>query len=235
MFWMRKYVLQPWENYRGLSYGDLVVRWSSWLMSNNPDNYNSNDMLFMRGNIGYHDTKDNFYFKTNVEIPQGTAILIPVVTTLINYGDYHEGKLINDEISLRQAVSHHVNAAGPFWAMLEEIDSPNKSLRKIVPDLELFRVESPLFQLNTSPQNPFLNRMDEPILPGIHIALGSGYFAFLHNSKPSTYRIRFGGHGMYGFYTDAMYEVTITDIHKIKKDISGQNTSPSALQKNKTN
>ena len=229
----QKYVLQPWENYRGLSYGDLVARWHSWLMCDNPDNYNSDDMLFMRGNIGYHNKRDTFYFKTNVVIPQGTAILIPVVTTLINYGDYHEGKQINDEFSLRQAVHDHVNAAGPFWATLEEIDGSNKFLKKIVPDLELFRVESPIFQLNISRQNPFLHRMDEPVLPGTYTALGSGYFVLLHDLIPSKYRIRFGGKGMYDFYTDAMYEITISDIEKIKKDISGQNTSPSELQENK--
>lgn len=230
----QKYVLQPWENYRGLSYGELVVRWHNWLMSKDPDNYNSTDILFLRGNIGYHDKRDSFYFKTNVVISQETAILIPVVTTLINYGDYHEGKVINDEFYLRQAVHDHVNAAGPFWATLEVIDNSTISLKKIVPDLELFRVESPLFQINISHLNPFLNKMDEPVFPGIYTALGSGYFILLYNLIPSKYRIRFGGKGMYDFYTDAMYDITITDPQKIKKDISGYNTSPSALQGNKT-
>jgi hypothetical protein len=172
----QKYVLQPWENYRGLSYGELVARWHNWLMSENPDNYNFTDILYLRGNIGYHDKMDYFYFKNNVVISQETAILIPVVTTLINYGDYHEGKLVNDEFFLRQAVYEHVNAAGPFWATLEIFDDSNKTLKKIVPDLEIFRVESPLFHLNISPQNPFLHKMDEPVLPGIHTALGAGYF-----------------------------------------------------------
>ena len=229
----QKYVLQPSENFRGISYGDMIARWHSWLMSANPDNYNFGDILFMRGSIGYHDRKDVYYFKPNVVISEGTAILIPVVTTIFNYGDSDQGKQINDELSLRQAIKDHVNAAGPFWATLEEINNSTKLLKKIVCNLELFRVESPIFQLVISPKNPFLNKMYEPLFPGSHTALGSGYFLLLHNLLPGKYRIRFGGNGMYNFYTDALYEITITDRHKVKKDISGQNTSPSMLEDHK--
>lgn len=228
-----KFILKPSDNYRGLSYGELVIRWHSWLMSDDPEKYNSGDVYFLRGNIGYHEQPDTFFFRKNIKIHEGTAILVPVVTTLYAYGDYYDGKLINDEFLLRRAIQEHVDAAGPFWATIEQVDSPIVSLKRIVSDLGLYRFESPLFQLNTSDRNPFLNSMDEPNLPGIRTALGAGYFVLLQNLDPSKYRIRFGGKGMSDFFTDAIYEITIISKDKIQKDISGHSKSPNELLEGK--
>jgi hypothetical protein len=229
----QKFVLKPWENYRGISYGELLVRWSNWLVSDNPDKYVDTDMLYLRGNLGYQDNQNTFYSRSNVQIREGTAILVPIVTTLYSFGDSYDGQLISDEFYLRKAVREHVDAAGPFWATIEGASHQSGSPKKLVPNLSLYRMESPLFQLNISKLNPFLNKLDEPMYPGTHTSLASGYFILLRDLIPSKYAIRFGGKGMGNFFTDALYEIVITKKDKIRKDISGQNKTPSALLKEK--
>ena len=109
------YVLSPTDNYRGLSYGELVARWTRWLMSASPDNYKVKDFLFLRGNIGHHTEPDSLYEPHKIEIEQGTAILIPIITTFYKIGDSYEGVVIEDEELLRHALYEHVNAA---WSIL---------------------------------------------------------------------------------------------------------------------
>ena len=108
-----------------------------------------------------------------------SAILVPIVTTHYNIGEYYQGCIISNEFQLRKAVREHVDAAGPFWAVLEMVNE--NSIYKLVPDLESFRVESMLFELYVSKNNPFLNKMDEPNFPGKHLGLVSGYFVLLRD------------------------------------------------------
>ena len=120
--------------------------------------------------------------------------------------------------------------AGPFWAILEMNESHTKVF-KLVPNLDSFRVESMPFELNISEHNPFLDKMDEPNYPGKYTALVAGYFVLLRNLPVSSYRIRFGGYGMDGFYTESLYEINITPKNMTVKDISGPNFTPNNLRK----
>jgi hypothetical protein len=156
------------------------------------------------------------------------GILVPIVTTHYTFGDSYKGLIINDEYYLRKAVREHVDAAGPFWATLEKLGTNYKVFR-LVSNLELFRVESPLFELDVSEVNPFLDKMDEPIYPGKHTALVSGYFVILRDLPTGSYRIRFGGYGMDNFYTDSLYDVNIISKEKITNDISGSTFTPDYL------
>jgi hypothetical protein len=228
------HVLSPPDNYRGISYGELIVRWTRWLMSASPDNYKVEDFLFLRGNIGHHSKPDSFYEAPKIAVEQGTAILIPIITTFYMIGDPYEGVVIEDEELLRHALYEHVNAAGPFWATIKIIDIPGQQIKRIVKNLEDFRFESPLFCLTVSEKNPFLNKMDVPVIPGTHAALAGGYFVLLKDLPPSQFRIRFGGKGLSIFFTDSLYEITVNArLSTTSKDISGYNTSPDMLiQKN---
>ena len=42
-----------------------------------------------------------------------------------------------------------------------------------------------LFELNISKNNPFLDKMDEPNIPGTCMAMVAGYFVFLYRLPPS--------------------------------------------------
>jgi hypothetical protein len=117
--------------------------------------------------------------------------------------------LIEDEYGLREALGEHVNAAGPMWALIQDMSVPNEPVRKIVNNLSEFRFESGLFDLSISYKNPFLAKMDVPIIPGKRLSIIGGYFILLRNLPPARYRIRFGGEGPYKFYTDSLYEINI--------------------------
>ena len=161
-----KYVVKTSENYRGLSYNDIIIRWQSWLLGNDPDKHLPSDILFLRGSVGWHQSEHS-YFHASVEVRYGTAILVPIITTLYYSGQCYEGILIKDELYLRKAIQEHVDAAGPFWASLQTVGKPRKTM-KLVQNLESFRVESTLFDLYVSRKNPFLNKMDELVRPGKH-------------------------------------------------------------------
>lgn len=227
----KKYVVQTNENYRGLSYDDIIIRWHRWLLSDKPDQQSYEDIQFLRGSVGYHKSKSS-YLSASVEIPQGTGILVPIVTTHYNLGEHYQGLIIQDEFSLRRAVREHVDAAGPFWAILE-MNERHPTVFKLVQNLESFRVESMPFELNISEHNPFLNKMDEPTCPGIHTAMVAGYFVLLRKLPVSSYKIRFGGYGMDGFFTDSLYAIRITPREKIVKDVSSTTFSPTRLLKEK--
>src|SRR6188508_1900645 len=143
-----KYVVKTSENYRGLSYGDMIVTWQRWLLSENPDEHQYGDILFLRGNIGYHQSNSD-YLKCFNEISEGMSILVPIVTTHFTIGESYKGTIINNEFYLRKAVREHVDAAGPFWATLEKMGK-NHNVLKLVPNLESFRVESMPFELEVS-------------------------------------------------------------------------------------
>jgi hypothetical protein len=226
-----KYFVKPSENYKGLSYGDLTSSWLRWLLSDVPDQYDYGDILFLRGSIGHHNSISN-YLKSSVMIPQGVAILVPIVTTHFFMGDRYNGITISEDVTLRKAVREHVDAAGPFWATLE-ID--NKKVVKLVPTLDSFRIESPVFELQVSEKNPFLELMDEPNSPGVHKALVGGYFVLLHNLPVGTYRIRFGGYGMDKFYTESLYKIDIMAKKIVDNDVSGPEYTPKHLQHEKRN
>lgn len=225
-----KYVLKSSENYKGLSYSDLTIRWQRWLLSENPDDHQHGDIIFLRGSIGHHDNK-KFFFESSVCVREGNGILVPIITTHYNIGEYYDGLQLKNEFQLRAAIREHVNAAGPFWAVME-IEN-NNSVVKLVPNIESYRVESMPFELDVSKNNPFLDKMDEPNYPGSYIAIVSGYFILLKNLPQSTYKIRFGGYGMDGFYTESLYKINVFSERSCVKDLSGLDFAPSLLSDKK--
>lgn len=226
-----KFVVKTSENYKGLSYSDIISTWQRWLLSESPDQYQCGGIFFLRGSIGYHKSSSH-YFESSLEISYGAAILVPVITTHYNMGERYKGRVINDEYSLRKAVREHVDAAGPFWAALEMGNIPPRVVR-LVSNLESFRVESMPFELNISKENPFLDKMDEPNYPGKYTALVAGYFVLLQDLPPLSYRLRFGGYGMDGFYTESLYEINIKSAINKDKDVSGPNFTPDHLLQEK--
>jgi len=226
-----KYIVKTSENYKGLSYNNIIIRWQRWLLSDRPDQHQFGDILFLRGSVGYHRSSSS-YLHTSVVVPEGIPILVPVVTTLYNIGERYKGQLIKDEFYLRKAVREHVDAAGPFWATLS---NNGGRVFRLAQNLAEFRVESMLFKLKVSEQNPFLDRMDERIFPGEYTSLVAGFFILLRDLPPSSYKIRFGGYGMDGFYTESLYEIQIISRKISAKDISGATFSPDHLTTEKKN
>ena len=46
-------IVQPNENFGGLSYGEWAAEWNKCLFSEDPDTYDGSNVLFLRGNVDY--------------------------------------------------------------------------------------------------------------------------------------------------------------------------------------
>jgi hypothetical protein len=198
------------ENYNGRSYGEWIATWTNWLLSDQTDYTEANDVLFLRGNFGYGQNLDNFYNKTNENaetIYAGTAVLMPTVCTFLTIGSVYEGSKIESEIGLRNAINKTVHAGGEAWAKIKRRNDRNNGTD--IPNLLDYYVESPLFKLFVSEQNKFLDKFVEPIEPGVHDAITGGYFILLKEFEPDIYRVRFGGKGKGNYITDSIYDIIV--------------------------
>jgi hypothetical protein len=217
-----KYVLQPEENFRGMSYGDLIARWNNWLMSSHPY-YDGGDILFLRGNMGYYTDPKAFLDMSNLSangqtILYGTAIFIPIITCQWNIGDYYEGDKIEDEETMRAAVRDFLSRGGPIWATCLKTDT--NELFVIEEKLKRFYIESPRFQLDISPQSVLRTMIDDPLEPGQYDAVLGGYCVLLKDLPSGKYRIRFGGKGRRVYYTDSVWDITVLGDENSQEELS---------------
>jgi hypothetical protein len=198
------------ENYKGRSYGEWVATWTNWLLSDQADYAEANDVLFLRGNIGYYQDLDKFYNKTNENaetIYTGTAVLLPIINTFLTIGGYYEGSKIESEIGLRYAVNRTVHAGTAAWAKIKLRNGTNNVTD--IPNLLGYYVESPLFKLFVSERSKFLDKFDEPFEPGVYDAITGGYFMLLTDLDADIYRVRFGGKGKGNYITDSIYDIIV--------------------------
>jgi len=93
-------VVRPFENFNGMSYSEWVMTWCNWLFSEDPDNYNGGDIIFLRGNLNYQAVSDlgtgprfidpkGIFYRTGHNgqtIFAGTAILVPVIVGMFTIG-----------------------------------------------------------------------------------------------------------------------------------------------------
>ena len=107
-------VVLPYENFRGISYGEWASVWSQWLVSDDLT-YNGEDVLFLRGNVNYmpiggkkggpqYLDPNSIYErsgKAGETIFEGTAILIPILTSDYSLGDFYNGRKITTISDLR--------------------------------------------------------------------------------------------------------------------------------------
>jgi hypothetical protein len=231
---MKLNVLHHSETYNGLSYGEWAAIWTNWFFSKEVDSYNGQGMLFLRGDVNYrpvsevegairYQDPDSFLDMTGqkgLKILEGTCILIPVSVSVNAIGTHFEGKFIENEIELRIAVNRDVDNVRTLWATVS-MEKSKKSI-KLVPNLGLYRTESPLFRL-TVPKDSTLNDVvDEPLKPGIYDAVAAGYFVLIRELAPLRYRIAFGSEGPGEYATRSVYDIVVfPDKRKRPLDISG--------------
>lgn len=154
------------------------------------------------------------------KILEGMYLLTPVSVTYNAIGSNFEGKFIENEIQLRDAVNSDLYNVRTLWATVSIRKS--KKSTKIVANLGSHRIESPLFKL-TVPKDSTLNDvLDEQFKPGIHDAVAAGYFVLIRGLAPSTYTIVFGSEGPGEYATRSVYDIVVfPDKRKRPLDISG--------------
>jgi hypothetical protein len=214
-------IVPPDRNFRGMSYGDWITVWNNWLLSQDPDNNDEGDMLFLRGNINYkpvggmegaprHIDPKMFYDRTGPKgerIFEGTSIFFPVIDSMMKIGERYDGKIMKRIEELRYSVNKDINEGGPVWATI--IKKGDTKPSKIVKNLKDYRVESPLFKLNIPEDSLLMDKTEYVSKPGIYDAVSGGYFILIRSLAPSTYRINFGARGRGIYRTNAVYDIMV--------------------------
>jgi hypothetical protein len=216
-------VVSPEENFRGLSYGYWAAIWCNWLMSEDPDNYNVDSMLFLRGNVDYrpvgnvngaprnidHEAHYDRTGNKGEKIFDGTAIFFPVINALYCMGNVYEGVELKKEEDLRFAARKDINEGGKMRA--EIIKKGENKGSKIVKSLKDYLIESPLFKLEVSNKSALRDRTENELKPGIYNCITVGYYILIKALPPSNYRIHFEAKGRGIYYTNAIYDITVQD------------------------
>jgi hypothetical protein len=225
--------MPPGKTFKGLSYGDWVAIWSNWLISRDVESYDGEDMLFLRGYVGYKAVSDaegamryqdpeSFLDRTGdkkLKILKGTSVFVPTAVSVNAVGCDFEGKLIENEKDLRNAVNEDIDHVRSIWATVK-LNHSKESI-KIVPDLRSYRIETPLFKLTVPEDSALTKLMDYPMKPGVYDAVAGGYFVLLPDLAPSTYQIDFGCEGPGDYSTSGVYDIIVyRDTRKRPKDIS---------------
>lgn len=225
-------IVQPSENFGGMSYGEWAAEWNKWLFSEDPDTYDGSNILFLRGNVDYkpisksngsprHIDRKAIFDKTGSKaesIFEGIAIFVPVITTVLFIGDNYEGKILRNEKDLRHHANKDTDDTQKMWAAIKR--KGDKDACVLVKNLEEYRFESPLFKL-TIPKGSLLRKHMEFLMkPGTYDAITTGYYVIIKSLPPSFYRINFGGEGMGIYTTNAVYDIEVIRRKNHPRDIS---------------
>jgi hypothetical protein len=225
--------MPPGKTFKGLSYGDWVAIWSNWFLSRDVENYDGEDMLFLRGYVGFKAVSDaegamryqdpeSLLDRTGdkkLKVLKGTSVFVPTAVSVNAIGCDFEGKLIQNVKDLRNAVNDDINHVRSIWATVK-LNHSKESI-KLVPDLRSYRIETPIFKLTVPEDSVLNNLMDYPMKPGVYEAVAGGYFVLLPDLAPSTYQIDFGCEGPGDYSTRGVYDITVyRDTRKQPSDIS---------------
>ena len=242
-------VANPKEVFRGLTYGQWVGVWYNNLLSDKPDIVyrEGKSIAFLRGNVEFsYDKQEDpknpknkvFSSLTNeqsITIQDDTALIIPVITTQFVLGDDYQGRVMNDELSLRSIARRDTVNGGPVGAQIRKL--PNGPLFKLVSDGELddYYVETALFPLSVSTAGLLSRTIERPIEPGTYQAIVAGIFVIVHSFEVGKYRIGFYGRGVGRYTTRSVYDIEVKGGKEKLKDISDPGVSRGQKEDNRMN
>lgn len=234
-------IADPHYVFRGMTYGQWSgVRWNQ-VFSAQPDDFydEGRGIIFLRGSTGIgHLVEDdpngrsaqssNIYSaqtaQSRLKLPEGTAVFVPVVSSLFVIGDEYRGAVMKDEIATRFTARTDTVHGGDIWARIK-VNFDGK-YRNLVKDLNYFYTESPLFSLRVSERNPFKDKIDVPIKAGNYFGVTVGISVIVSYLPPNkTYRLEFGGEGVGGYFSNSVYDIEVIPHKSQLNDISKENTS----------
>lgn len=233
-------IAHPKEVFRGLTYGQWVGVWYNNLMSDYPDIFyrEGKSIAFLRGNVEYAygkqedpENPQNRIFSSmtkeqKITIQDDTAVFIPVISTMLVLGDDSQGKVMNDELSLRYAARRDTVNGGPVGAQIVKRNLGTGAVKRLVPnELDEYYIETPLFPLLVSPSSSIRKTIEEPLEPGPYQALVAGIFVIIYDIEPGKYRIAFYGRGVGRYTTRSVYDIDVLEGNSKLQDISDPNIS----------
>lgn len=193
-----KLIVQPHENFNGLSYGYWTSIWWNWLFS---DQLQYGSVYFLRGNTD-KEAPIKRTGKNGPIINSDTAIFFPIICT------------ITSELLFEHASTQVIRRS----ESVERQKNPLLLSAKIngigVPNLKNYYSESPEFVLDI-PKSSKLRRYFDP-LPSIgkRPAVSAGYWIMLRPLPPGTYRIIFKGKHADGYVSYGDYSIRVFDSFK---------------------
>ncbi|HZO11318.1 MAG TPA: hypothetical protein VFB48_04300 [Nitrososphaeraceae archaeon] len=170
-----KFIVQPHENFNGLSYGCWTSIWWNWLFS---DQIQFGSVYFLRGNTD----KESPIIRTGKDGPMicsDTAIFFPIICT----------------ISSEHMFEHASTQSTRRSESAERQKNPLLLSVKIngvkIPNLKNYYAESPEFVLDIPKSSKIRLSFDPLPRIGKMPAVSAGYWIMLRPLPPGTYRIIF--------------------------------------------
>jgi hypothetical protein len=211
-------VCSPNDTFGGKSYSTWIEDWNKWLVSADILSDIQGNMCFTHGNLNYQYDKDGSarisnplqekYSRINekgILVSSSTGIFIPIITStrILGFRDYG-GETLWTELELKNASMNDIDQGGYYYLKVKK-----GSMEYTLENLGDYRFETPLFDLEVSEKNPFLDKFEVPLEPGNFRAVTTGIFVILAFDKEGTYYVSFGGQGSGTYKTHAVYSFTI--------------------------
>lgn len=213
-------VCSPRDTFGGKSYSDWIIDWNKWLVSADILSDIQGTMCFTHGNLNYQYDKDggarimnpvqetyNRINENGILVSNSIGIFFPIITStrMAGFRDYG-GEVLWTELELKNASKNDIAEGGLYYLKVS-----NKKTEYGLADLDHYIFQTPIYDLEVSEKNPFLEKFEVPIEPGSYKAVTSGIFVIFKFVKAGTYFVAFGGDGVGTYKTRALYSFTILE------------------------
>lgn len=188
-----KYIVRPYENFKGLSYGNWSSIWWNWLFS---EQIQSGSVYFLRGNTD----KESAIIRTGRYGPticSDIAIFFPIICTITT-------KLLFPHAST-EMIRRKESAERQRNPLVLKASINGQT----IPKLKNYYAESPEFILEVNKSSRIRRYFDPPARIGKSPAVAAGYWLMLKPLPPGTYRIKFQGTHEDGFSSRGNYTVKV--------------------------
>lgn len=137
-------VISPDETFRGLSYGEWIIPYMNWLVSDAPDVYTNDNILYLRGSVrgqSYRSSTDRpigsraflrddrvILDKTGsygYAITMDTAVMFTPLFSFYSSNLKYKGKIIESESEIHNACVLEMNNSSIMFANLYDISNIN--------------------------------------------------------------------------------------------------------------
>jgi len=208
-------IVDPKDNYRGLSYGQLIMQWNNWFVSSGQEETNG-PVCFLRGSAYQIQGEFKQYKRMGphaVHINANTAIFFPLISATAWQQAFPT--LTTDGL-LRADVRNDIDGGSVLNLYAKYIDDKDVE-HDIVPEIKKYRAESPPFTLEVP--TTYLGA-EQRVWDNVQVSEGSssavsdGYWLLIRPLSPLSppnkpYRLHFGGPGKSPYSTDSLYDIVV--------------------------
>lgn len=208
------------ERLQGLSYPDWQERWVQWALSANPVyDGQPQEPLFTYGGLE-HDYRavsrksaDNQFININaciqgeqdksISIYPDTPIIINAIGAFYFIGDPYDGYELQDSGACLAACLQDVRATQNLYCQIKKVDGGWQDCRTHL-------LQSRFFSVDVSSRNPFLEKLETPLDPGIHHGYTVNHSCIIKKLQEGEYLLRFGARGRGSYASNGLYHLIVT-------------------------